>query len=90
MSRKKKKRKKECSLYVCIREKKLLQPSLDLAGGALLLDDGGRGDLLDGGVAELQVLLESGRVLDLDPDDGGGHDERRGADGPLWVLSVFA
>lgn len=51
--------------------------------GLLLLDDVGRDNLLDGLVAELEVFLDRGGVLDLDPDDGSGDQERGGTGGPL-------
>ena len=65
------------------RNKIKTRDGLDLAVCALLLDNGGRGDILDGRVGELQILLEGSGVLDLEPDHGSGDDERCSADSPL-------
>ena len=49
----------------------------------LVLDSVGRRDLIDSLIAELQVLLKGGGVLDLEPDNRGGDQERRSAGSPL-------
>lgn len=49
----------------------------------LLVNSVGCNDLLDNLVAELEILLDRGAVLNLDPDDGSGDKERRSTGGPL-------
>lgn len=63
---------------------------LDLAMSLLLVNSVGCNDLLDNLVAELEILLDRGAVLNLDPDDGSGDKERRSASCPLQtgVVSI--
>lgn len=63
---------------------------LDLAMSLLLVNSVGCNDLLNNLVAELEILLDRGAVLNLDPDDGSGDKERRSASCPLQtgVVSI--
>jgi len=61
----------------------LLASFSNIAVRSLLLDRGRGQDLLNVLVAELEVILDVRRVLDLDPDDGRGNHKRCGTDTPL-------
>lgn len=54
-----------------------------VSGEALVLEDGRGRHVLDGLVAELEILLERDRVRDPDEDDGARDQEGTGANAPL-------
>lgn len=63
---------------------------MTVSGEALVLQDGRGRHVLDGLVAELEILLERDRVRDPDEDDGAGDEEGTGTDTPLVKISIQA
>lgn len=61
-----------------------------VSGEALVLEDGRGRHILDGLVAELEILLERDRVRDPDEDDGARDEEGTGTDTPLVKISIQA